>query len=232
MPGVGLGSYYRMVWARAWRDTVAFLLRQGIPLGLVVVVLTAAVTWYESVGVGERFNPRIPVYAAVVVTVAVALAAFVWNLVASPWRLHEQQAARIREFERRPDVDRLVQLHERGVQLRNRHVQIKERAYQEDLSDEGLRAYLATDNQELLGYQWMLRQWEEETVAELEKCATRSEVSSFKVRTNEVLSFRILGLIPASEFPGVTAVLDQEKAMLSERMERLLAVIHRIEGLT
>jgi hypothetical protein len=67
-----------LLWqARAGRDTAAHLLRQGIPLGLVVVVLTAALTWYESVGVGEQFNPRIPVYAAIVATVVVALPIFV-----------------------------------------------------------------------------------------------------------------------------------------------------------
>jgi hypothetical protein len=37
----------------------------------------------------------------------------------APWRLHEQQAAHIRELERRPDVGRLAELHERGVQLLN-----------------------------------------------------------------------------------------------------------------
>lgn len=34
MPGGGLDSYYLAVWTRAWRKTAAFLLRQGIPLGL------------------------------------------------------------------------------------------------------------------------------------------------------------------------------------------------------
>jgi hypothetical protein len=228
MPGVGLGSYYRMVWARAGRDTAAFLLRQGIPLGLVVAVLTIAVTWFESAGVGERFNPRIPVYAAIVATVVVALAIFVCNLVATPWRLHAELATRLRAFERRPDVDHLVQLHERGVQLLNRPVQIKERAYH-DLSKQELSAYLAADNQELLTYKWKLRQWKEETAAELEKCATRSELLLFRVPGSEVPSFDFLGLITVKEFPGVTAVLNHDKAILSERLEKLLAVIRRIE---
>ena len=91
---------------------------------------------------------------------------------------------------------------------------------------------MAADNQELLTYQWKLRQWEEETTGELEKCATKSEVSLFRLIGSEVSSFKYLGLVTAREFPGVTAVLDQEKAMLSERMEKLLAIIHRIEGLT
>jgi hypothetical protein len=47
------------------------------------------------------------------------LLAFVRYFVMAPWRLHEQQAARIRELDRRPDVGRLAELRERGVQLLN-----------------------------------------------------------------------------------------------------------------
>jgi hypothetical protein len=52
----------------------------------------------------------------------------------------------------------------------------------------------------------------------------------FRVIENEVSSFKELGLITARDFPGVTAVLDHEKAMLTERLNRLLAIIRRIES--
>jgi hypothetical protein len=45
------------------------------------------------------------------------LLAFARYFVMAPWRLHEQQAARIREFERRPDVGRLAERRKRGVQV-------------------------------------------------------------------------------------------------------------------
>jgi hypothetical protein len=230
MPRVGLGSYYLAVWARAWRDTAKFL-KAHVLVGLAITVFTAVVTGVVSGG-GEAFNPRVAVYAAIWAAVAVALFVLTLNLaVLTPWRLHAELAARLQAFERRPDVDHLIQLHERGVQLLNRSVQINERAYH-DLSDEELRAYLAADNQELLTYKWKLRQWKEETAAELEKCATRSELLLFKVLGSEVPSFDFLGLITVREFPGVTAVLNHDKAMLGERLEKLLAVIRRIEGLT
>jgi hypothetical protein len=228
MPGVGLGSYYQKVWARAWRDTVAFL-KAHVLVGLAITVFTPVVTGVVSADVGEAFNARVAVYAAIWVAVVVALFVLALNLVVlTPWRLHAELAARLRAFERRPDVDHLVQLHERGVQLLNRSVQIKERAYH-DLSDQELSAYLAADNQELLTYKWKLRQWKEETAAELEKCATRSELLLFRALGSEVPSFDFLGLITVKEFPGVTAVLNHDKAILSERLEKLLAVIRRIE---
>jgi hypothetical protein len=90
---VGLGSYYRTVWARASRDTVAFLKSQ-ILVGLVVAVVTALVTGRVSADVGEAFNVRVAVYAAVVAAAAIALVALVWNLVTVPWRLHEEQTMR------------------------------------------------------------------------------------------------------------------------------------------
>jgi hypothetical protein len=113
MHGVGRGSYYRMVWAHAWRDTVTFLKAQ-ILVSLLVAVLTALVTGVVSAGIGEQFNVKVAVYAAVVAAAAIALVALVWNLVTVPWRLHEELAARLQAFERRPDVGRLVQLREEG----------------------------------------------------------------------------------------------------------------------
>jgi hypothetical protein len=41
---VGVGSYYRIVWARAWRDTAAFL-RAQILFNLLVTLIVAAVTY-------------------------------------------------------------------------------------------------------------------------------------------------------------------------------------------
>jgi hypothetical protein len=159
-----------------------------------VGILTVAVTWYVSTGVGERFNPRIPVYAAIMATVAVALVAFIMTLAAAPWRLHEAQAARIREFERRPDVEPLIALRERGVQLLN------------------------SDDQ-LVFLEMELRRWENETAAELEKCAAKSDVSWF----------RVLGQFDDRVFLGATVEVNREKAMLSERLDRLLVIIRRLE---
>jgi hypothetical protein len=104
------------------------------------------VTGWVSRDIGEAFNARVAVYAAIVASVAVVLLAFAWNLVASPWRLHEEQAARLRALERRPDVGRLVELREQGVQLLNRAVR---------------------SDQELAALQAALRAWEAETTAEI-----------------------------------------------------------------
>jgi len=227
-PSVNRGSYYRMVWSRAWRDTVTFLKAQ-ILFNLLGALIVAGVTYRISADIGEPFNVQVAVYAAVVAAMVVALGAFAWNVIAVPWRMHQELLVHVQAFERRRDVGRLVQLREQGVQLLHRRVPIVERAHH-DMSDPELSAYLAADNQELLVYQMMRHLWEEETAAELEKCATRNEVSLFRVIGNEVSSFKELGLITAREFPGVTVVLDQEKTMLGERLERLLAIIRRIEG--
>ena len=56
------------------------------------VILTAAFTWYDSVGVGEQFSPRIPVYAAIKATAVLALVTLLVNLFIAPWRLHQAQA--------------------------------------------------------------------------------------------------------------------------------------------
>jgi hypothetical protein len=229
MPSVGLGSYYRIVWARACRYTVAFLKAQ-ILVGLLLTLVTAAVTGWVSADIGEQFNTKVAFYAAVVAAAVVALFALAWNLVTVPWRLHEEQAARLRTLERRPDVGRLVELREEGIQLLHRDVPIVERAHH-NLSDQDVSAHLAVDNQELLTYQMFRRMWEEATAAELEKCATKSELSSFRVIGSEVLAFRELLGITARDFRGVTVVLDQEKAMLRERLERLHAIIRRVEGI-
>jgi hypothetical protein len=228
MPGVGLGSYYQRVWQRAWRDTVAFSKAQ-IVFSLVGALIVAGVTYRISADMDEPFNVKVAAYAAILAAMVIAAGNLVWNLFTVPYRLHHELLARLQAFERRPDVGRLVQLREHGVELLHRRVEIVERAHH-DLSDEELRAYLAADNQELLTYQWKLRQWEEETTAELEKCATKSEVSLFRLSGSELSSFKYLGLATAREFPGVTAVLNREKAMLGERLERLLAVIRRIES--
>jgi hypothetical protein len=90
--GVGLGSYYLTLWARAWRDTVEFLKSQGVLLGLVGVILTAAFTWYDSAGVGEQFSPHIPVYAAIRATAVLTLVTLLVNLFIARWRLHQAQA--------------------------------------------------------------------------------------------------------------------------------------------
>jgi hypothetical protein len=126
---------------------------------------------------------KVAAYAAILAALIVAAAAFAWNVTAVPWRMHQELLMRLQAFERRRDVGRLVQLRERGVQLLGRRVPIVERAHH-DMSDQELSAYLAADNRELLVYQMTRRLWEEETAAELEKCATRSEVSSFRVIEN------------------------------------------------
>jgi hypothetical protein len=226
-PGVSPGTYYRSVFARAWRDTVAFL-KAHVLVGLAITVFTAVVTGMVSANFGETFNPRVAIYAAVWASAVIAVIVLVWNMVTVPWRMHQELLARLQAFERRRDVGRLIQLRERGLQLLDRRVPIVERAHH-DMSDQELSAYLAADNQELLVYQMTRHLWEEETAAELEKCATESEVSLFRVIDNEVSSFKELGLITARDFPGVTVVLDHEKAMLTERLNRLLAIIRRIE---
>jgi hypothetical protein len=225
---VGIRSYYRTVCARAWRDTLAFL-KAHVLVGLAVTLFTAVVTGVVSVDVGETFNARVAIYAAVWASAAITLIVLVWNVVAVPWRMHQELLTRLQAFGRRRDVGRLVQLRERGVQLLDRRVPIVERAHH-DMSDQELSAHLAADNQELLVYQMTRHLWEEETAAELEKCATTSEVSLFRVIENEVSSFKELGLITARDFPGVTVVLAHEKAMLTERLNRLLAIIRRIES--
>jgi hypothetical protein len=113
----------------------------------------------------------------------------------APWRLHEQQAVGIREFERRPDVGGLAELSERGVQLLN------------------------SDDE----YVWLEldpRKWENETIAELKKCAARSDVSWFEV----------LGEFRARAFHGASAEINHEKSMLAEWLERLIVIIRRIES--
>jgi hypothetical protein len=51
-----------------------------------------------SADIGEAFNVRVAVYAAIWAAVAVALFVLALNLVVlTPWRLHEAQAARIRQ---------------------------------------------------------------------------------------------------------------------------------------
>jgi hypothetical protein len=196
---VGLISYHCTVYARAARDTTAFLKAQVL-VGLLIAVATAIVIGWASADVGETFNMRVAIYAAVVAAAAVGFLAFLWNLATAPWRMHEEQAARLREFERRPDVRRLVEFRERGVHLLNRPI---------SLSEEQLADWLAT-----------LRAWEDETAAELEKCATKADVSEF----------RVLGIFTPRVFPGVTTVHNAEMTMLAERLERLTATIHRIEG--
>jgi Co/Zn/Cd efflux system component len=182
---------------RASADTVAFL-RAQILVSLLVAVITAAVTGVVSADVGERFNTRVAVYAAVVAAALVALGAFVRNVVVAPWRLHEDQAGRLRAFERRPDVAQLVQLRERGIELRN----------------EPLKRPLQ-DEEQLGAWRVRLQAWEDETAAELEKCASKIEASTF----------RVLDTYPPRVFHGVTNEQNAEMAVLTERLDRLTAII-------
>src|SRR5262249_52238577 len=157
-------------------------------------------TGVMSADIGEPFNARVAAYAAIVAGAVVALLAFVWNLIAVPWRLHDEQAARLRERERRPDVTRLGELREEGIQLLNRPVG----------SDAALRDLQAA-----------LLSWEKQTVTELQKWAARSDVSSFRVLgTLTDVSF------PGS----FNREHEHEKMMLSERLRRLLTIMQRIEG--
>jgi hypothetical protein len=229
MPGVGLGLYYRTICTRAWRDTAAFLKAQ-ILFNLLVALIVAGVTYWISADIGEPFNGKVAAYAAFLAALVVTAGAFLWNVIDAQWRMYQELLVRLQAFERRPDVGRLVELREEGIQLLHRDVPIVELAHH-DLSDQDVSAHLAVDNQELLTYQIYRRQWEEATAAELEKCATTSELSSFRVIGSEVSAFKELLGITARDFRGVTIVLDQEKAMLRERLERLHAIIRRLEGI-
>ena len=220
-----MAAYYWTVLERAGLATGAFL-KTHVLASLAVSIITAIVTGWAGAGVGERFNVGLTLFAAVAAPLLVTLVVLVYNFVAEPARMHQELLVRLQASERRPDVDRLVHLLEDGLQLLRQQVPIVERAYH---TDEELRAVLAADNQELLVFQMKLRWWEDETAAELEKCAAKSEVSSFKTSEREVL--KNLGLITVREFPGFTAAIDQEKAMLRERLERLRAVIRRVEGI-
>src|SRR5262249_51500520 len=96
----GFGYYCRLVSARAWADTVRFLKAQVL-FGSLIAVLTAIVTGVVSAEVGEKFNVHIAVYAVIVAGLVVAFGAFLFNLIAAPWRLHEEQETHLREFKRR-----------------------------------------------------------------------------------------------------------------------------------
>ena len=111
-------AYQGIVWTRAWRDTVAFL-KAHVLVGLVIAVVTALVMGRVSADIGEAFNVRVAICAAVAAAVFVAFCVLGWNLMTAPWRLYEEQAARLRAFERRPDVTKLVQQRHHGVGLRN-----------------------------------------------------------------------------------------------------------------
>jgi hypothetical protein len=91
-------AYHRVVWSRAWRGTVRFL-KAHVLVGLVIAVVTAVVTGRVSADIGEAFNVRVAVYAAVAAAVFVTLCVFWKNLIATPWRLYDEQAARLRAFE-------------------------------------------------------------------------------------------------------------------------------------
>jgi hypothetical protein len=62
---VKLGSYYRNVWERVWWDWVAFLKAQ-IVVSLIGAIIGAVVTGWKSAEVGEAFNTRLALSAAVV----------------------------------------------------------------------------------------------------------------------------------------------------------------------
>jgi hypothetical protein len=128
-----LGTYYRNVWARAGRDTVAFLKAQVV-MNLVLGLAIAGVTYHESAGIGEPFNPRLAVYALIVGSILVVALALLLNILAlSPWHLYAEQASRLREFESRLDAGRA----HRGA-LRAEIEICKERA--EGFSGAGVRA--------------------------------------------------------------------------------------------
>jgi hypothetical protein len=188
-------AYYTSVCARAWRDTAAFLKSQVV-VNVVLGLAIAGVTYHESAGIGEAFNPLLAVYALIAGSALVVLMVFLLNLLLlSPWRLYAEQVARLRVHERRPDVGRLVELRERGVQLLN-------------------------SSDELVWLEMDLRDWEAQTLAELRKCATRSDISWFNV----------LGEVQPRVFAGATPEINREKAMLADRLERLLEIIRRIES--
>ena len=119
----------------------AAVLVAGELVGLAITVFTAVVTGVVSADIGEAFNARVAVYAAIWAAVAVALFVLALNLVVlTPWPLDEAQAARIREFERRPDVGLLIGLRERGVHLLNRDVDSEVESLPEELTDEAMAA--------------------------------------------------------------------------------------------
>jgi hypothetical protein len=223
---MSLGAYNRAIWSRAWRDTVTFL-KAHVVVGLVIAVITAAVTGWVSADIGESFNVRVAIFAAVVTAFAVAYFASVWNSILAPWRIYEEQAARIRKFEQHHDVTLLIQLREHGVQLLNRDVQRGPQGSVVYDSDElnaqeesAHQADWARVEEDVRNYKASLRQWEDETVAEeLQKCATRSDVSWFSV----------LGQFADRVFVGETEEVNREKTMLAERLDRLMAIIRRIE---
>jgi hypothetical protein len=93
----------RAVWSRGWRDTVTFV-KAHVLGGLVIAVVTAIVTGWASADIGEAFNVRVAIYGAVVAAGFVAFWVLWWNMMAAPWRLYEERAARPRVFEQRPDV--------------------------------------------------------------------------------------------------------------------------------
>jgi hypothetical protein len=107
-------AYYGAVWSRAWRDTVTFV-KAHVLGGLVIAVVTAIVTGLASADIGEAFNVRVAIYAAVAAAGIVAFWILGWNLMAAPWRLYEvlnQEKAMLRErLERLHAIIRRVEGH-------------------------------------------------------------------------------------------------------------------------
>jgi hypothetical protein len=152
---VGLGSYYRILLARAWRDTLVFS-RNQIIVSLIGTLLVAGGLYRWNADPSVTSGAIATVLAAFVIVVVTLL----WNIIVVPWRLHEEQAARLREFERRPDVEPLIACRERGIQLLNQPVK---------------------DEHDLTFFRMDVRRWEAETEAELTKCGTKADQSEFRV---------------------------------------------------
>jgi hypothetical protein len=195
MPSVGVGSYYRTVCMRAWRDTAAFLKAQ-ILFNLIVALIVAVVTYWISADIGEPFNVKVAAYAAFLAALVVTAGAFLWNVIDAQWRMYQEQLVRLQAFERRPDTEPLLALRADGIKLLN------------------------SDDE----WDWLeidLLKWEQDTITELEKYAARSDASWFK----------ILGQFPLKDFQGKSPEINHAKSMLAERLDRLLVIIRRIEGI-
>jgi hypothetical protein len=188
-----VGAYYRMVIAHAMRATVTFSRSQIIVSLIGALLVAAGLYWWGAADPGV-VSATVATVLALLVIAAVNL---VWNIIAAPWQLHQDVAGRLEKFER-PDVGRLVALYEQGGQLLNRSVQ--------------------SMKEELPALQEARRQWERDTVAELRKWATKSDVLWFLEASPPK--------VPRG-FRTVYTTYDDE--MLSERRDKLLVIIRRIE---
>src|ERR687891_508194 len=79
---VGLGSYYRTVLARAWRDTIAFS-RNQIIVSLIGTLMVAGGLYWWNADPGATSGAVATVLAACLIVVATMM----WNIIAAPWRV-------------------------------------------------------------------------------------------------------------------------------------------------